>query len=165
MEESIKERPKKRGRYGRYLMDSDPLATIPRSTKERLGISDQPHKDPGTCSIILMTGNNRWVWLAIYYNIFMHVTVSRVWPSYSRVAKLLSCSLCVCVCVFGSEINDKVSNVSDHKPAHDQTVTNWSENAAWSSCRCSRTITSVLVWYQGSPIPLALYPSFVPVAW
>ena len=55
MEESIKERPKKRGRYGRYLMDSDPLATIPRSTKERLGISDQPHKDPGMCSIILMT--------------------------------------------------------------------------------------------------------------
>ena len=48
MVESIKERPKKRGRYGRYLMDSDPLATIPRSTKERLGISDQPHEDPGS---------------------------------------------------------------------------------------------------------------------
>ena len=44
------DRPKKRGRYGRFLMDSDPLATIPRATKQRLRICDLPHENPGNAT-------------------------------------------------------------------------------------------------------------------
>ena len=44
------DRSKKCGCYGWFLSVSNSLATIPRTTKQRLRIRDLPHEDPGTYS-------------------------------------------------------------------------------------------------------------------
>ena len=44
------DRPTKNGCYGWFLTVSNSLATIPRTTKQRLRIRDLPHEDPGTHS-------------------------------------------------------------------------------------------------------------------